>query len=64
MPGEHRVHDDAVLVDQPQLLERERQHRAAHEHAFRRLLFELLHGLGQIALDADGIDPREVAARG
>ena len=40
MAGEDRVEDETVLVDQPQALERGRQHWAAHEHALRRLLLE------------------------
>ena len=45
--------DDTVLVDQPQLLERGREHGGAHEYASRGLLFELLQGVLQIPLDAD-----------
>src|SRR5439155_6080610 len=60
---EDRMDDETVLVDQPQPLERGRERGASHEQAARGLLLELAHGLEQIPLDAEGVVPREVAAR-
>ena len=40
--GDDGMDDDAVLVDQPQLLERGGELGAAHEHAARGLLLQLL----------------------
>src|SRR5438046_6751066 len=48
MAREPGVHDELVLIDQPQLRQRLRELHASHEQSFTRLLLELLNGLPQI----------------
>src|SRR6266545_2130744 len=48
MAREGGLHHELVLIDQPQLCQRQRELHACHEQSLTRLPFELLNGLPQI----------------
>src|SRR5690242_6119480 len=55
--------DDAVLVDEPQLLERRRELRRSDEDTSLGLRFQRRDRLAQVTLDLDRVLPRKVAPR-
>src|ERR1700748_1218332 len=62
-PTDDRMNDDAVLVDEPQLLERSRELGRPHEHPPLRLCFQLRDRRAKVTRHLNRVPPRKVTPR-